>query len=1291
MNKNLLLLLLIGFMLPFVSLAQNGKLSGVVTDRESKKPVPFAAIKVFSGGQFKGGDVANEDGEYNVSPLTPGSYTVEVSGFGYNKVLVTDVSIGSDKTTRFNQSIVSEAVELKEAEVVAYRVPLIDADGGGRTTLTDKDIAKLPSRDVRSVIATIPDAFSNDDGGDLNIRGQRGGDNIVYVNGRRQIGTSFPPVESIASISIITGGVPSQYGDALGGIVSVTTKGAAEKFRAGIQYETSKPFDSYNYNLYGANFTGPLLRVKKKDYKGKDSLRTLIGIYAAFTAQLEDDTRPSAYGYQKVKGDVLKRLEATPLRRLEDENGRAFYRAEADYLTPNDFDKIKARPVSGSTATQFNTTIDYQPSENILISLGGDYNYGGVRNINYGGIGQTGNTNNFNWFNSQNNNAGVSHEYDVFLRFRQSFPNLGKEGGFGLKNFYYQLQADYSRTFRQGEDPRFRNRTELYNYWGKFKERRSSVNAASVVPDNGKFFIYQPGSSRIVDSITVGTDRPGGTLPNNTQYIINGNTITQGLAGGFTYEPFVDAGVATNFNTQILGAEQNTNEIRTFTDLPRLGGLINGQSTTLGYGYGNFNYPGQLQSGYGFQDFEVTRFSGQVAGELRNHTLKVGFEYEQRASTTFGGAESTWNTARRLVNAHIINSINRGTSLSSFNTSFTPSGRRVVTIDPDLAVNTDTDGNILNQSAYDKRLRQILGVPVNQLINVEELDPSLLGLKNFTPGELLGDGQNSNVGYQGVNAYGEKLTRRPNYFDFYSDTINRPIDAFRPIYTAGYIEDKFEINDLILRVGLRIDQFDINQPVLRDKYSLTRLTLAGETDLSRFDNNTYKRPSTIGDDYAVYVDKSSENDPINNPGNFRIVGFRNENQFYSADGQEVNDYRALFPDNNVFPLYDLSRLNSPAERALQRTRGITYDAFRDFKPQTNVLPRLAFSFPISEDALFYAHYDILTQRPQGTIGNGRSGSISFDNYANPLQYFNLSRSNSAFLNNPDLLPQKKIDYQLGFQQVLSKRSALKISAFYSEIKDLIQVVNILGAYPNPTYRTNGNQDFGVVKGSTISYDIRKVKGVGFSANASYTLQFAEGSSSDFANQLLNTSTPNLRTIVAQNWDQRHTFKLNFDYHTGDGVGPEVFGSKIFSNAGVNITNFAGTGQPWTKDGSPQGGRGQIEGSINGSRLPFNNRTSLRIDKTWFFKGVTSNDESSLNIYFYAQNLFDQRNIINVNRRTGRPDDDGYLNSDFGKNEIAQSFSNFSPETFAYYYRQLLLDPNNVSIPRRLRIGLSYSF
>ena len=38
------------------------------------------------------------------------------------------------------------------------------------------------------------------------------------------------------------------------------------------------------------------------------------------------------------------------------------------------------------------------------------------------------------------------------------------------------------------------------------------------------------------------------------------------------------------------------------------------------------------------------------------------------------------------------------------------------------------------------------------------------------------------------------------------------------LYIAGYIMDKFTFDDIIFNVGLRVDRFDANQPVLKDPY-----------------------------------------------------------------------------------------------------------------------------------------------------------------------------------------------------------------------------------------------------------------------------------------------------------------------------------------------------------------------------------------------------------------------------------------------------------------------------------------
>src|SRR5690606_37765138 len=188
-------------------------------------------------------------------------------------------------------------------------------------------------------------------------------------------------------------------------------------------------------------------------------------------------------------------------------------------------------------------------------------------------------------------------------------------------------------------------------------------------------------------------------------------------------------------------------------------------------------------------------------------------------------------------------------------------------------------------------------------------------------------------------------------------------------------------------------------------------------------------------------------------------------------------------------------------------------AFEDYKAQISVMPRIAFSFPVSEESSFFAHYDILTKRP--TTG------VRFDPYE-----YQFIQTRGEIINNSNLKPEKTIDYELGFQQVLSRTSSIKISAFYREQRDNVQLINVVEAYP-ATYRTFGNRDFGTVKGLTVAYDLSRTGNVRMTA--AYTLQFADGTGSDATSMagLINAGLPNLRAIFPYSFDQRHAFAISF--------------------------------------------------------------------------------------------------------------------------------------------------------------------
>ena len=207
------------------------------------------------------------------------------------------------------------------------------------------------------------------------------------------------------------------------------------------------------------------------------------------------------------------------------------------------------------------------------------------------------------------------------------------------------------------------------------------------------------------------------------------------------------------------------------------------------------------------------------------------------------------------------------------------------------------------------------------------------------------------------------------------------------------------------------------------------------------------------------------------------------------------------------------------------------------------------------------------------------------------------------------------------------------------MRDMIQVRNFTGAYPRP-YRAFGNLDFGTVKGFTMGYDMRRTGNVRINAN--YTLQFADGtgSTTETALALINAGLPNLRSINPLTYDQRHRIVTNIDYRYGAGEnynGPIAFiGGKerqLFSEMGFNLIANLRSGTPYTASTIATPITGEIspstEGSINGSRLPWQFNMDMNIDKnfTLNFGGEGEAAKSvNLNVYLWIGNILNSQNI-----------------------------------------------------------------
>ena len=219
--------------------------------------------------------------------------------------------------------------------------------------------------------------------------------------------------------------------------------------------------------------------------------------------------------------------------------------------------------------------------------------------------------------------------------------------------------------------------------------------------------------------------------------------------------------------------------------------------------------------------------------------------------------------------------------------------------------------------------------------------------------------------------------------------------------------------------------------------------------------------------------------------------------------------------------------------------------------------------------------------------------------------------------------------------------------------------------------------------------------------ANYTLQFAEGTGSDAtsANSLIQAGLPNLRNIFPYSFDQRHAFQIVVDYRYGEGEdynGPKIGKLKLFENTGLNLFTNINSGSPYSNqtfitDAAIGGLSSGLNGTINGSRLPWAYRLDLQIDKTINIAFAKKDDKkkfAALNIYVRVTNLFNQFNILGVYRATGNWDDDGYLSAGASQTSIQNQIDE---QSFRDYYAMKIMNPFNVSSPRTIRLGLKFDF
>jgi len=1207
----------------------SGAIQGKVLEKGTNKPLDYANVRVFDKtGKVVGGAYTDEKGVYVIRGLEAGRYDVVASYAGYGQQKIENVEVGTKIT--FVDFYLTPGQTLKEV-VVEYQRELVQKDNTSQGSVKTKEtIEKMPGRSATAVAATAAGVVSVD-GGIASIRGARSDATDMYIDGVKVVGSSALPKAALEQVEVITGGLSPEYGDATGGIINVTTRSATRDFGLGVEFVTSSFLDPYNYNILGFSMQGPLISSYPKDTttgkKIKDPAKKfpILSYFLAGELSYIKDPNPFAKGLWVAKDDYLKYIENNPLRPTGTGFG-AFMNAE--FVTKDNLMHIKSKINSPSRGINLSGKLDVRTTDNIRLTFGGSIDYS--NDIAY--------VHSYSLFNYKENPQVINNTWRVFGRFTHKLLQEDKNADKSkkeeaskrlIKNVFYSIQLDYSKINSVVQNPNFKDDLFKYGYWGKFKT-------------------YKTKSYELGNYSYKGQDYYNVYLLNNYY-----DTLV-------TFEPSDLHPVTAKYTEQYYSLYPlHSGLYSNYTLLQNGHALLNGQEPYSVYGL--WAAPGTVYNQYSKSDASQIGVNVKLSADVKYHSIQFGFQYEQRKEAYISYSPvALWIRARELANKHI----EQLDSIPIF--KYNADGVFLDTIEFDRLYDAKS------QSFFDINMRKALGLPVNstEWLDVDNYDPSFYKINWFSADELLNEG-NYYVYYYGFDHTGKKLKTKPSFDDFFNKkdeygNYTRLIPAFEPIYMAAYVQDKFSFEDLIFNIGVRVDRFDANQKVLKDKYLFYEARTVKEV------TNLGPHPSNMGPDYVVYVDN------VANPT--QILGYRNGDKWYNAQGIEIQDPSLIKTSSGIAPYLVDPTQTKPNSKA-----------FKDYDPQYVIMPRIAFSFPISDQAVFFAHYDVLSKRP--TSGLRMS----------PLDYYFIQANAQDFISNPSLKPEKTIDYELGFQQALNKTSALKMSAYYREMRDMVQAYRYYGAYPVDYYSFN-NIDFGTVKGLSITYLFTKRRNI--TMEASYTLQFADGtgSSATSAVNLVRTGQPNLRILNPLDFDRRHSFSLTFDlrYPSDNYNGPvikrnlggdKVKEYRILQNTGLSVTLTGGSGTPYSKSSNVisdilGGGNPQLQGMINGSRLPWSFRIDARLDRDIVLRakseGEKKRKEIKMNVYLEVLNVLNAKNIIAVYRSTGNPDDDGYLSApEYQAGIDAQN----DPEAFRLLYSLRVDDPYHYSLPRRARLGI----
>lgn len=345
-------------------------------------------------------------------------------------------------------------------------------------------------------------------------------------------------------------------------------------------------------------------------------------------------------------------------------------------------------------------------------------------------------------------------------------------------------------------------------------------------------------------------------------------------------------------------------------------------------------------------------------------------------------------------------------------------------------------------------------------------------------------------------------------------------------------------------------------------------------------------------------------------------------------------------------------------------------------------PRFGLAYSASGKARIHFNYGIYYQWPL------------FYNMFSGWDFFAVRVASGAIIymaSNPDLEPEKTIQYEAGIEYQLNTNVIVGITAYHKDTRNQVQLFYQLA---NPcSWDYYANTDHGTIKGLEFKFSARQ--GRRLRVDFDYTLSSVKGISS-YPNSLFDIGWKNPEylpvTEMPLDYDQRHSIVGMIHLRTTTGEGLKIGRVSPFEDLSLKAVIQAASGRPYTPMIPYDAAREGIAvwegptGAVNSQNMSWAFSIDTKIERRFRI------GEFSITPFIWVKNVLNRANITWVYPGTGEPDNTGWLNTPEGINWLEMHNSPAEDGmTAEERYRLKENDPGHYGPPRQVYFGLRVSF